>query len=47
MFFMAAPEVDVDDVVDEASDCVTFAIEELKPARLVLIELSSLNTVEE
>jgi len=48
MFFIAAPEVDVDDAVEvDWSDCVAFAIEALWLAKLVLIELNALKTVEE
>lgn len=47
MFFLAAPEVlVVDDVeVVDNSDCVAFAIDEDSAARLVLIELISLERV--
>lgn len=48
IFFIAAPDVEVADaVVLDRSDCVTFAIEALSEARLLLIEPSRLEIVEE
>lgn len=47
MFFLAAPEVLVDDevLVVESSDCVRFAMDEDSAPRLVLMALSTLDTV--